>query len=202
MLVVLVAVAALGGVVAVLLVGTPVPAPSHTAAPPPSTRPETTPSATSAALPLAQVGQSASDGGITLTVIAARTVEPIEMNQSGFRPGSGYETYTQTQPEQGGTFVAIETHIVNDGQSSLDLTCSWPIDVKLVDDRDRNFNPIDELYKLKGNPECNKQLQPGFEDDMTYVYLVPTGSKIVGWGFRDVTTPSGSSDFTIVQLGV
>jgi hypothetical protein len=98
--------------------------------------------------------------------------------------------------------VVIETHIINDGQSSLDLTCSWPIDAKLVDDRDRNFDPIDELDRLKGNPECNKQLQPGFEDDMTYVYLVPADAKIVRWGFRDVTNPSGSSNFTQVRLDV
>jgi hypothetical protein len=98
--------------------------------------------------------------------------------------------------------VAIETHIINDGQSSLDLTCSWPIDAKLLDDRDRNFDPIDELYKFKGNPECNKQLQPDFEDAMTYVNLVPADAKIVTWVFRDVTNPSGSSNFTLVRLDV
>jgi hypothetical protein len=28
-------------------------------------------------------------------------------------------------------------------------------------DRDRTFDPIQDLYKLRGNPECNDQLQPG-----------------------------------------
>jgi hypothetical protein len=201
--VVLMAVATLGGVVGVFLVGRLTPeTPPYAAAPSPPTRTTTSSSATPAAPPLAQVGETVSNGGITLTVTAARTVESIDMNESNFRPGSGYETYTKTQPEQGGKFVVIETHIVNDGQSSLDLTCSWPIDAKLVDDRDRNFDPIDELYKLKGNPECNKQLQPGFEDDMTYVFLVPTDAKIFGLGFRDVTNSPGSSDFTVVRLDV
>jgi hypothetical protein len=202
MLIMLVAAAALGGIVAVMLVGTPTKTMlPDAAAPPPAARPATSPSSAPAP-PLAQVGQTVSNGGITLTVTATRTVESIDMNQSNFRPGSGYETYTKTEPEQGGSFVVIETRIVNDGQSSLDLTCSWPIDAKLVDDRDRNFDPIDELYKLKGNPECNKQLQPGFEDDMSYVYLVPADAKIVTWGFRDVINPSGSSNFTQVHLNV
>ncbi|WP_345613075.1 DUF4352 domain-containing protein [Pseudonocardia adelaidensis] len=199
----LVAAAALGAVVAVLLVDTPsrTTSPPDAATPPPAARSATSPSP-SPAPQLAQVGQTATNGGITLTVTAARTVESIDMNQSGFRPGSGYETYTKTEPEQGGSFVVIETHVTNDGQSSLDLTCSWPIDAKLVDDRDRNFDPIGELYELKGNPECNKQLQPGFEDEMTYVYLVPADAKIVTWGFRDVTNPSGSSNFTLIRLDV
>lgn len=202
MLVMLIAAAALGAVVAVLLVGTPTRTTSpDAAAPPPEARPAASPSSTPAPPP-AQVGHTVSNGGITLTVTAARTVESIDMNQSNFRPGSGYETYTKTEPEQGGAFVVIETHIINYGQTSLDLTCSWPIDAKLVDDRDRKFDPIHELYKLKGNPECNKQLQPGFEDDMTYVFLVPADAKIVTWGFHDVTNPSGSSNFTQVRVDV
>jgi hypothetical protein len=54
---------------------------------------------------LAQAGQSVSNGGVTLTVTAARTVESIDMNQSNFRPGSGYEAYTKTEPEHGVSFV-------------------------------------------------------------------------------------------------
>jgi hypothetical protein len=38
-----------------------------------------------------------------------------------------------------------------------------------VDERDRRFDPIDEFYKFKGNLECNKQLQPGFEDGLRHV---------------------------------
>ena len=195
---VLVGVAVLGGVAAVLIVGAPLQAPR--AAAPAAPQPAPTPSATPATPPLAEVGQTVSNRGITLTVTAARPVESIEMNESNFRVGSGYEKYTKTPPEQGGKFVMIETHIVNNGQSSLDLTCSFPIDAKLVDDRDRNFDPIQDLYKLKGNPECNKQLQPGFEDDMTYVYLVPAEAAIAGWGFQDVTDYSGSGSFTVVRI--
>lgn len=143
-----------------------------------------------------------SNGGVTLTVTAARVTDSIEMNESNFRPGSGYEEYTRTEPDAGGRFVVIETHVVNDAKVSMDLTCSLPISTVLADAQDRSFDPIPELYKLKGNPECNDQLQPGFEADMTYVYLVPTDATITGWGFTDTTESFGSGEYTPVRLNL
>lgn len=46
------------------------------------------------------------------------------------------------------------------------------------------------------------QLQPGFEADMTYVYLVPTNAVITGWGFKDTTEILGSGEYTPVRLNV
>lgn len=152
--------------------------------------------------PIAQVGQTVSNRGVTLTVKAARAADFIEMNESGFRPGSGYEKYTRTTPDAGGKFIVIETHIVNNAKVSMDLTCSLPISTVLVDAQDRSFDPIRDLYKLKGNPECNDQLQPGFEADMTYVYLVPANALITGWGFKDSTEFLGSGEYTPVRLTV
>jgi hypothetical protein len=92
---------------------------------------------------------------------------------------------------------------VNNAKASLDLTCGLPVTTALVDDQQRNFDPIDDLYKLKGNPECNDNLQPGFESDMTWVYRAPTTAKILGWGFQDSTDPSMlSNPYTVVHLRV
>jgi hypothetical protein len=152
--------------------------------------------------PIAEIGQTVSNRGVTLTVKAAHAADFIEMNESGFRPGSGYEKYTRTAPDPGGKFIVVETHVVNNANVSMDLTCSLPISTVLVDAQDRNFDPIHDLYKLKGNPECNDQLQPGFEADMTYVYLVPTNAVITEWGFKDTTELLGSSEYTAVHLSV
>ena len=149
-----------------------------------------------------EVGQVVRNGGVTLTVTAARVADSIDMNESNYRPGSGFEKYTKTKPDAGGKFVVVETHIVNDAKVSMDLTCSLPISTVLVDAKDRNFDPIQDLYKLKGNPECNDQLQPGFETDMTYVYLVPIDAKITGWAFTDLTESLGNQDYTAVRLTV
>ena len=92
--------------------------------------------------------------------------------------------------------------MVNNAQVSLDLTCSLPIRNVLVDDRNRNFDAIEDLYKIRGNPECNKSLQPGFESDMTWIYRVPVGTNISGWAFQDITEHSsaGRTEPTIVRL--
>ncbi|TQM11155.1 DUF4352 domain-containing protein [Pseudonocardia kunmingensis] len=150
----------------------------------------------------AEVGQAVSNGGITLTVTGARVVESVEMNESNFRPGSGYETYTETRPQQGAKFVMIQTRIFNSGKSSVDLTCSWPVDAKLIDALDREFDPIDDLYKLKGNPECNYQLQPGFEAEMTYVHLVPEAATITAWSFRGTAELGSTGPATLVRVEV
>nr|WP_052477712.1 hypothetical protein [Kibdelosporangium sp. MJ126-NF4]CEL13444.1 hypothetical protein [Kibdelosporangium sp. MJ126-NF4]CTQ99133.1 hypothetical protein [Kibdelosporangium sp. MJ126-NF4] len=96
----------------------------------------------------------------------------------------------------------MKTHIVNNAKLSMDLTCSLPINTRLVDDQSRQFNSIEDLYKIKGNPECNKQLQPGFEADMTWIYEVPTSATIVTWGFEELTDPStiGTNQPTTVPV--
>lgn len=148
------------------------------------------------------VGQAMTNGGVTLTVLGARVADIIELNESNYAQGSGNETYTQVPPDAGGKFVIVDTHIVNNGQVSMDLTCSYPIATALVDDRDRQFDTIDSLYEIRNNPECNSQLQPGFESDMTYIYMVPADAKITGFAFRDATQLGNTNDFTGVRLNL
>jgi hypothetical protein len=161
----------------------------------------TTSPTTSAARPAdAEVGQVVTSRGITLTVTEARAIDSVQMNESSFRAGSGYEKYTTKLPDGGGRFVMVKAHVVNNAQVSLDLTCSLPISTKIIDAQQRNFDAIDDLYKIKGNPECNKQLQPGFEADMTWVYLVPKSATVIGWGFSDYTDFSALGDYSTVRF--
>ena len=136
-----------------------------------------------------------------MMVKAVRTTDTIEMNESNFRPGSGNERYTKTKAGEGAKFVVVDTHVTNNAKTSLDLTCSLPVQTAVADDQQRNFDAIDDLYKLRGNPECNNQLQPGFESDMTWVYRVPVTAKIVRWGFQDFTDVSvPPTDWTRVAV--
>lgn len=147
-----------------------------------------------------EVGQAMSNRGVTLTVTAARVADVIELNKSNYQQGSGFETYTPTPPDTGGKFVIVETHVVNNAQVSMDLTCGYPIATALVDDRDRQFDPIDSLHEIRANPDCNAQLPPGFEDDMTYIFMVPTDAQIVGFAFSDATALDNSSAYTGIRL--
>lgn len=182
------------GVVATLVVVDNRPSGTTTATPVVST-PAPVPS-------VAEVGQTVTNGGITLTVTNARVIESIEMNESNFRPGSGYEEYTTTTPDWGGKFVMVEARVMNNARVSIDLTCSLPIKTLLVDASERQFDAIQDLYKLRGNPECNDQLQPGFEADMTWVYTVPQSATVIGWVFTDLTEYIGNSDYTAYRLSI
>ncbi len=73
----------------------------------------------------------------------------------------------------------------------MDLTCSLPIMAKVVDAQGREFDTVESLYELRGNPECNDQLQPGFSSEMTYAFLVPEGADIRGIYFQDLNLNDG-----------
>jgi hypothetical protein len=55
----------------------------------------------------------------------------------------------------------------------------------------------DDLYKLKGNSECNEQLQPGFESSMTAVKAIQEGGAAFALAVaRIATEPGVMAEFT------
>ncbi len=78
--------------------------------------------------------------------------------------------------------------ITNHAKTGLDLTCSYDVANKLINAEDQEYGSIDELYNYPGNPACNAALEPGSREKMIWVYRVPTGTHIVGWGFSDDTS--------------
>ena len=157
--------------------------PSSGAAPGPSPTESTSPA------PANQVGGTFRNLGATVTVESVERVSSIELNESNYQPGSGYETYTDTTAGEGAAYVKVETRVTNDGSRSYDLTCSLPINTRLIDEQERLFDPIDDLYKVRDNPECNDELQPGFSADMTWVYRIPQDSRATAWAFMDISDP-------------
>lgn len=125
------------------------------------------------------VGTEARSGGIAVTVSAMEVIPSYD------------EVYnrdvTTVSPRAGAKLIKVTATVLNDTKGAIDLTCNYVIDAKLVDDKDRNFEAIQDLYKIEGNPECNAQLQPGFDSPMTWIYEVPADAVISGIGFRDVT---------------
>jgi hypothetical protein len=148
-------------------------------------------------LPANQVGEQFSNGGITLTVTSAEAADAITVAPNQQNP-------TSMPAGPGAKYVVIRTHIINNARKSLDLTCSLPIHTLLLDDRGREFDPIEDLDEVQGNPECNAQLQPGFESDMTWPYRVPADTHVVAWAFEDVKELAETEDqgFTRVRIQV
>lgn len=140
------------------------------------------------------VGKLAVSGGINITVKSFKVVESYEVDYN--------DEPSPATPRQGGKFIAVTGTVLNKTKAGIDLTCSFPIDARLADSTDANYEPIDELYKIAGNPECNDSLQPGFDDEMTWIFEVPTSAKITTFGFREVDLSSDEEfPFAIVKPG-
>lgn len=145
-----------------------------------------------------KVGEPATNGGVKLTVTSATNPPTIPMMTNSMRKNSGYDVYDDIAPRPGGKFVRVDAMIENAGQVSMDLTCSWPIEVFAADAANRMFDPVDELYKLQGTPECNENLQPGFSSPMTYVFEVPETADVRIFGFADTERDPQDPTFVVI----
>ena len=132
--------------------------------------------------PAGGISQTVVNGGITLTVDTVSQPPTIERNRKG-----------TVAPQPGAKFVQVETTIKNTGNKSVDLTCGYPIANKLWDAGKRQFDTVDALYELPGNPGCTDNLQPGFSSKMSYVYEVPQDAVAEFFGFADSDVNYGSN---------
>lgn len=126
------------------------------------------------------VGDKIKAPGFVMTIKKVDRAETLEVNKSNYESGSGYETWTQQKPAPGGTFVVLDTTVKNNSTESMDLTCSFPIDIRVFNTKSQEYDPVQNLYELRDNPMCNAQLQPGFTSSIRYPFMVPKQSKIIG----------------------
>lgn len=151
---------------------------------------------------VAEIGETATNGGIQIKVKKAVAAPTVTLNTSDYRAGSGYETYENVPAQAGGRYIIVDAVVTNNAKAPIDLTCSFPIDIKLFNMSSQVFSPIEDVRKIKGNPECNAQLQPGFESAMTWAFLVPAKSTILGTVFSEVDfEKAGLTEPTIISFG-
>lgn len=131
----------------------------------------------------------AKSGGIEVAVTGAYA-KPAVSYEGGTidsRVTPNGEPRTVRAP-QGGSYIYVETTVMNDSSEGLDLTCGYPMEVNLVEaSGGRRFDPVEGLDLVKDNPACNAQLQPGFKDSVTWVFLVPPDTEVDAFRFRDTT---------------
>lgn len=155
-----------------------------TESPTPAPSPTPTPTPSPTAPPAFGIGDTLENGGVSFTVHDAREAATITVNDSNYRQGSGLETYSELAPTSGGKYYVVDATIENVGKQSMDLTCGYPVAVKVIDDQSREFDLADDLYEIKGNPGCNDSIQPGFSADITYAFVVPSDAHVVGMFFH------------------
>ncbi|BCN82794.1 DUF4352 domain-containing protein [Prescottella equi] len=143
-----------------------------------------------------EIGQRVENGGAAITVNSAKAAHDITVTQETYR-----DRYETRSARAGGQFVVISTTVENIGKKSLDLTCGYPIAHVLLDVDKREFDSIDSLYRVEGNPECNDNLQPGFTAEMQYVYEIPDSAKPLAFAFYDPETQR-SEQVKFINTGI
>lgn len=146
----------------------------------------------------AQMHEEITNGGVTLTIneVTAKPTEQLEPD--GYRKGA--MPPEEVSPEnQGAKFVKVATTVRNDSLQPWDLTCSYYIDAVLADVDGRTYDPIDSLYRVPENPECNDSLGPGFEHAMSWIFEVPEAMEPAFFGFFDPEENYGDTTWVEIQ---
>ncbi|MGP9725514.1 hypothetical protein ACT3SZ_16045 [Corynebacterium sp. AOP40-9SA-29] len=148
------------------------------------------------------MGVAVEGNGATVTVNNAYETDVIQTYTDGsWRTDQARPTEDQAARD-GGKYVVIETTVVNDTTGDMDLSCrstgSWVRVAMQVRDSSL-YQPIDALYDIPGNPECNSNLGAGFDTDMTWVFLIPEDREPLTFKFKEASAPDDEAP-TMIQL--
>lgn len=129
-------------------------------------------------------GETVTSGGIDMKLIDAGEQATINYDTCG--DGCSNGTYGPKSPDENAKYWVVTVEVTNNTMKPLDITCGYPYEIFALNSDSQQYTPIDGLYQVEGNPECNAQLQPGMTDTVTYPFMVPLDAKMVAIGFRDV----------------
>lgn len=121
---------------------------------------------------LYSIGESAQDDGLVFKVLSLEEVSQIEVGQYAYpsRP---------IQPTRGAKLVLATVLWKNETNESVDNFCGGA-GAKLLDEEDRNFDPIDRQIDIRRNTICSKEVQPGFKVKQYLAFEMPNDSQIGG----------------------
>lgn len=109
---------------------------------------------------------------------------------------TGYDGMPPTlTPKQGNKYLAVSVEVKNDSKQPIDLTCSLPLQIRAVNDKDQQYSIIEKLYDISGNPQCNAQLQPGMSSPIKYVFEMPSDTKTLGVVWQDISDMNNRGDY-------
>lgn len=163
-----------------------------------TSEPEPTPTPS---LKIYKLKESADHEGLVIRVTAAKVSQTLLKNTSQYRPDTDMATFEEVPAKAGATYFVLTTQVTNNTKKGLDLTCGGPVQISIYNDKEQEYSPVDDLYQIKGNPECNSSLDPGFSAPMTWAFLVPAGSKMIAAGFYNINdTAAVNNDPTFIAL--
>lgn len=155
-------------------------------------------SPTSATEAISGMGTPVKGDGATVTINAAYETDTIRKYTDGSWTSGQERPSEEVTARDKGKFVVVETTVTNDTNSDMDLTCFHSggyVDAVLQTDPEAIYHPIDALYEIPGNPECNADLGSGFDSEMTWIFEVPEDREALSFNFMTDTSDKGSAAF-------
>lgn len=106
-----------------------------------------------------------------------------------------------TLPAQdGGFYLYVQTSGKNGTKHPIDLTCSYPIEVTVLDSAGAQYTPIEGLGQIAGNPRCNEQTQPGQSFRETFIFWMPKDSKPVQFRWASISPDLDAAPTATIDL--
>ncbi len=150
---------------------------------------------------LHKMGEAIDAPGATVTLQKVTESDSLEVYADNYKRGT-MPNETLTPENQGAKYVSVETTVKNTSKKSMDLTCGFGLQATLFNKDEQAYDPIDSLYRVLDNPECNESLNPGFEKTMTWVYEVPADMQPYAFGVAEPTEHFGDyTYFDASQVG-
>ena len=128
--------------------------------------------------------EDVSNGGITMKLLEFGEKPTINFDSCG--EGCSNVQFAPKNPDADTKFWVVTVEVTNNTKKPLDITCGYPYEIVALNSDNQQYTPIDELYDVEGNPECNADLQPGTKTKVAYPFQVPLHAKMIGIAFRDV----------------
>jgi len=101
-----------------------------------------------------KLGEAARSGGIKLTVVRATEAPSLRYTDDTGKART-------KKAKQGGSYVSVKTRITNDTSRGIDLTCSFEVDGKIVDDSGRSSTPSTSCIASRATPSATTCSSPG-----------------------------------------
>lgn len=135
------------------------------------------------------VGDTTTSGSLSMKLNKVEYPQSIKTN------GKYSDEPAVLTPKQGNKYLAVSVDVKNDSKGPVDLTCDYVLDISAVNDKNQQYSPIEDLYTIPGNPECNAELQPGTTAPIEYVFEMPSNTTIAGIVWRDETNSDSAGPY-------
>jgi hypothetical protein len=125
-----------------------------------------------------QLNRWGQDDGMRVKVTSVQKVDSIPAIDEYSEP---------VLDKKSSSLIAVKLTVKNGTKSAIDPLCGGGHGFVLLDQDDRNFEPLDSILDINNNV-CGDGIQPGFKSSYTLAYRLPAGSKasaLVMWNDDD-----------------